>query len=116
MTCETCHTTTEWTGAKFDHNLSRFALTGAHVNTACGSCHINGQFTGTPTECVDCHRQNFNNATNPNHAAGGFPTTCQSCHTTSQWQEDRGEVRPQHVNTVRPYRRAREYCLRAVSR
>jgi nitrate/TMAO reductase-like tetraheme cytochrome c subunit len=23
--------------------------------------------------------------TNPNHAAAGFPTTCATCHTTTQW-------------------------------
>ena len=22
---------------------------------------------------------------NPNHVAAGFPTTCETCHTTAQW-------------------------------
>ena len=30
LTCEGCHTTSIWQGAKFDHSLSRFQLTGAH--------------------------------------------------------------------------------------
>jgi hypothetical protein len=28
----------------------------------------------------------FNKAENPNHSAAGFPTTCQTCHTTVQWK------------------------------
>ena len=30
-TCEICHTTTRWDGATFNHSLSSFPLTGAHV-------------------------------------------------------------------------------------
>jgi hypothetical protein len=46
--CAQCHTTTQWKGARFDHNLSRFRLTGAHDKTECAGCHFNGRFTGTP--------------------------------------------------------------------
>ena len=27
-----------------------------------------------------CHQSNYDRTTNPNHAAAGFPTTCESCH------------------------------------
>ena len=86
QTCETCHTTTQWTGAKFDHNTgTKFPLTGAHARVDCASCHKNGQYKGTSTECAGCHLADFNGTKNPNHAAAGFPQTCETCHTTTQW-------------------------------
>ncbi len=72
--CETCHTSTNWKNATFDHNLSRFPLTGAHVNVKCESCHQNRVFKGTPTECAACHRE-------PEYHAGMFPgQACSQCH------------------------------------
>jgi hypothetical protein len=85
-TCQTCHNTTAWDPATFDHNtFTKFPLTGGHVGVACNLCHINGQFVGTPTDCASCHMKDFNGTTNPNHVTSGFPTTCQQCHTTASW-------------------------------
>jgi hypothetical protein len=84
-TCAVCHTTTQWAGAKFDHAKTRFTLTGAHVSVACAQCHVGGKYTGTAQECVGCHLPDFQKTTNPNHVAAGFPTTCTTCHTTTQW-------------------------------
>ncbi len=83
--CTTCHTTTTWTGATFNHSTTRFALTGAHVTTACTQCHVNGVYRGTPMTCLSCHQTDYSTTTNPNHAVAGFPTDCTSCHTTSRW-------------------------------
>jgi hypothetical protein len=83
--CDVCHTTTAWMPASFNHNNTPFPLTGAHVNTPCNSCHINGQFSGTPTDCYSCHKSQYQGTTDPNHVAAGFPTTCQICHTTATW-------------------------------
>jgi hypothetical protein len=85
-TCQVCHTTTAWQPATFDHSKTGFALTGAHVNVACSSCHINNNYSLTDTTCVSCHLKDFQGTTNPNHIAGGLPTTCQTCHTTTAWQ------------------------------
>ena len=86
-TCETCHTLTSWQAARFDHNANtKFALAGAHAVAQCASCHIGGKFAGTSTDCVSCHRTDFNSATNPNHQAAGFPTNCASCHNETHWQ------------------------------
>ncbi len=86
-TCESCHNTSQWEGAVFDHNTSTsFPLTGRHTSVDCAQCHVNGQFAGTPQTCVGCHLADFNGTTDPNHAAAGFPTTCESCHNTSQWE------------------------------
>ena len=84
--CAQCHTTAQWKGAKFDHNLSRFRLTGSHAQAECASCHINGKFTGTPQACADCHMSAHDKATNPNHVSGGFPLDCAVCHDTTQWK------------------------------
>ena len=84
--CQTCHTTVAWIPATFDHNMTTFPLTGAHVNVACNLCHVNGQFAGTPTDCYSCHVKDFNATTSPNHVQGGFSQQCQMCHTTTAWQ------------------------------
>jgi hypothetical protein len=85
-TCESCHTTIAWKPASFDHNKTRFKLTGAHQQVDCARCHIGGRYAGTPTDCYSCHQANYNGTTNPNHVSGGFPRTCESCHSTNAWK------------------------------
>ncbi|MEZ5353828.1 MAG: hypothetical protein R2762_14410 [Bryobacteraceae bacterium] len=84
--CETCHAAASWQGARFDHNLSRFRLTGAHAKADCAGCHVGGRFTGTPSNCVGCHRKDFAATVSPNHAASGFPEDCTQCHVAEQWR------------------------------
>ena len=83
-TCQTCHTTSGWSGAAFDHALTSFPLTGAHRTTDCASCHVSG-YSGTPSDCYSCHRDDYDGTDDPNHAAAGFPTACQNCHSTTRW-------------------------------
>ena len=83
--CSLCHSTTNWTGALFDHSKTGFALTGAHAPLQCASCHTNGQFTGLSAACVSCHLTTFKNATSPSHVTAGFPQTCEVCHSTTAW-------------------------------
>ncbi len=84
-TCDTCHTTSSWSGAKFDHNKTGFPLSGAHVPLSCLSCHSSGVYKGLPTACVSCHLKDFNGANNPNHVQAGFPQQCEVCHNTTAW-------------------------------
>lgn len=84
--CEACHSTSGWRPASFDHNQSRFPLTGAHTRVECSRCHAGGRFAGTPTACYSCHQAAYNGTSNPSHAAAAFPTSCESCHTTSAWR------------------------------
>ena len=84
--CTSCHGTTSWAGASFDHSRTAFALTGAHTSTSCTACHTGGRYAGTPTDCYACHRSNYEGTTNPNHVTAGMPTTCLTCHSTSAWQ------------------------------
>jgi hypothetical protein len=88
-TCELCHDTTVWTDSTFNHNTTIFPLTGSHTvpPRVCTDCHVNNNYTTLPTTCIGCHQTDYNNTTNPGHAAQPqfFPTTCQTCHTTTAW-------------------------------
>lgn len=88
-TCELCHDTSVWTDSTFNHNNTAFPLTGSHVvpPRVCADCHVNNNYTTLPTTCIGCHQTDYNNTTNPGHAAQSqfFPTTCQNCHNTTAW-------------------------------
>ena len=84
--CLSCHTLMTWKPAAFNHNATVFPLTGAHAPAACESCHKNGQFAGTMTDCYSCHVTEFNATLAPNHATSQFSRECLSCHTTSAWK------------------------------
>jgi len=80
--CLTCHTTNPgWQPASFNH--TNFPLTLGHSGRSCSDCHINGNYTSTPTDCYSCHTTDYNNTTNPNHKTLTFSTTCTQCHTTN---------------------------------
>jgi len=86
QTCQTCHTTTAWSPATFDHaTFTGFALTGAHATLQCTQCHVNNNYNLTSTACATCHMADFNGTTNPNHVTSGFPTDCSICHSTTAW-------------------------------
>ncbi len=94
--CATCHTTTDWDAASFDHSVTGFTLTGTHMSptpTPCASCHVNNNYTRNSADCYGCHQAAFLSTTTiggsvPNHVAAGFPTTaaqCASCHPITTW-------------------------------
>ncbi len=78
--CFACHPTGS-ADDNFDHDLTNFPLTGAHITTECIECHANG-FFGTPTDCAACHQMDYDQTTNPDHEGIGISTDCESCHTT----------------------------------
>jgi hypothetical protein len=82
--CIQCHTINGWSPASIDHNTTQFPLTGAHINADCNSCHSQ-TFSGTPSACIECHREDFNATINPNHASLGISNECQTCHNTTAW-------------------------------
>jgi NMD protein affecting ribosome stability and mRNA decay len=88
-TCQLCHDTRVWTDSTFNHNNTAFPLTGSHTvpPRQCSDCHVNGNYTTLPTACYGCHQKDYQNASDPGHAAQPqfFPTTCQNCHNTSAW-------------------------------
>lgn len=88
--CLKCHNTDSFKPASgFNHNQSRFKLTGAHLKVECGKCHlvsvINNRkfqkFTGLSfSNCTPCH--------NDIHQ-GKFGKDCQKCHNLSNFKNIR---------------------------
>ncbi len=77
--CGTCHTTDGWLPASFDHSVTKFPLTGAHVPLDCTQCHKNGAFTNLSADCASCHPD-------PSFHAGLFARIrCDQCHNTTAW-------------------------------
>jgi len=76
--CGACHKPTSWGDSTFDHNKSKFPLTGAHNGVSCTKCHQNAQFAGLSTDCASCHAD-------PAFHAGLFKNACSDCHTTTAW-------------------------------
>ena len=54
-----------------------FPLVGRHAEIACGACHHNGVYQGTPRDCATCHTAD----TPVPHFAGA----CENCHSASAW-------------------------------
>ncbi len=89
--CLTCHTYEKWKPAPgFDHNKTRYPLTGQHKLQECAACHKTVtdnkfpkdksyiKFSGLPfPACISCHRDEHNNR---------FGKNCRTCHNTSGWQ------------------------------
>jgi hypothetical protein len=82
--CEQCHLPTQWSGRGFTHTT--WPLVGRHQDANCVQCHQGGVFAGTPTQCVDCHLADYQNANEPDHVAFGFSTQCEQCHTPAGWE------------------------------
>jgi len=82
--CGDCHTPFDWKRLKsnsWDHGRETdFMLEGIHKTLDCIRCHPAGVFSKQPRECYFCHREQYDEAANPNHAAGRFPTDCRVCH------------------------------------
>jgi hypothetical protein len=80
--CVLCHTTNPgWMPASINHEF--FPLTLGHDIQDCNACHVNGNYTNTPTDCFACHDDDYTSSNNPNHQAANFPTDCVICHTTN---------------------------------
>lgn len=82
--CQQCHRPTAWTSVQWDHGaMTGLPLAGAHRQLSCESCHSDDTFAGKQADCVSCHRQDYEATRAPNHAAAGFPTSCDTCHRVS---------------------------------
>jgi hypothetical protein len=89
--CAACHVPSGWKNVTFDHNATAFKLSGKHQNVACTTCHTNGVFKGTPTNCYACHA-------NRDAHGGQFGKDCGACHSTNGW----GGATFDHANTGFP--------------
>ncbi|MCC6243007.1 MAG: hypothetical protein IT353_09205 [Gemmatimonadaceae bacterium] len=85
MTCESCHSTTRWTGATFNHDGPWFPIySGKHRGkwTTCTQCHQNStnfrEFT-----CLSCHEHNQTKMDSEHRGRSGYryeSVACYSCH------------------------------------
>ena len=81
--CSNCHDTKAFRpAAKFNHDNSKFKLTGAHIKKDCISCHPKVKKNSKETQkfkgiafsnCNSCHRDVHE---------GKFGDNCKSCHST----------------------------------
>ncbi len=62
--CATCHNTDAFTITDFNHDDTRFPLTGSHIEVDCQHCHLEEsapdaslfiRYTPVPRKCEDCH-------------------------------------------------------------
>jgi hypothetical protein len=82
--CAQCHRPTSWTDVRWDHAAQAgMPLNADHRQIACESCHRGATFRSASVACVSCHQKDYAATQSPNHAAAGFPTTCDGCHRPS---------------------------------
>lgn len=85
--CDDCHDAGQWDAVTaFDHDLTRFALTGRHRTVDCASCHepVAGpggepfvRYAGVDfASCASCHEDVHD---------GRNGSACASCHGTQGW-------------------------------
>lgn len=84
--CARCHTTDYWIVNNITeiHQRSRFPLLGPHVMADCSGCHKSSsllRFDPLGIECFDCHQDDYNATTQPNHIQGGYSKNCLECHS-----------------------------------
>jgi hypothetical protein len=87
--CETCHDEKRWQGVAYDHNKSRFPLTGSHARVECKQCHLTPAFHDAAKTCNGCHERDDKHK-------GRFGPKCESCHYTGTWKSwdfDHGKTR-----------------------
>ena len=80
--CSECHTTGSWVvnslTSPYDHNKTKFLLTGNHQQLDCKICHLNLSFTDErgQSECVSCHLDVHQQT---------LGSDCAFCHTSQSW-------------------------------
>ena len=77
--CQNCHKQQAWQNQiTFNHDFSRFPLTGSHQLLVCQSCHDSADFEIKNIECSSCHsNDDFHEST--------LGKKCEQCHNTASW-------------------------------
>ncbi len=84
-TCQTCHTTTGWTPANWNHDTQYFPInSGTHAAAwnACADCHVNPSSYAV-FECTTCHQHNKTDMDAKHTAVNNYQylsTACYECH------------------------------------
>lgn len=77
--CARCHQEDRWMQTRFDHDKTKFALTGKHKETSCALCHPAQRYKDVPQQCIECHRLN-------DVHRGRYGEKCADCHATKGWK------------------------------
>lgn len=97
--CDGCHSGTAWSPATLggqSHEITGFALEGAHGRLDCLSCHPDGQRASqAQSTCISCHADDDIHR----HLLGD---SCQDCHAPTSWIR----TRYRHQQTGWPLRGA----------
>ncbi|MCB9350832.1 MAG: hypothetical protein H6573_25485 [Lewinellaceae bacterium] len=93
--CARCHTSENWLVDNITelHQENGFPLLGAHAVLSCNDCHVSEsalEFNRIGNDCINCHLNDFNATTNPNHQNAGFAVNCEECHRVDgfDWSSD----------------------------
>ena len=92
--CTRCHTTEGFervSGIRI-HQNTLMPLQGAHLMVTCESCHGDdrgGAYAPLPTDCLACHREEFETPRTLDHVQSGFSTDCLECHTPVSFSDVR---------------------------
>ena len=94
--CARCHSTDKWLIDNMVdiHQQNGFPLAGVHNAVSCEQCHVAAtelQFMPIGNACIDCHLQDYQSTTVPDHRQSGFSTDCLECHDvfTPGWETDK---------------------------
>jgi len=107
--CFACHNEESWDEIRFDHDRTKFRLTGKHETTQCSKCHqkeytgneLKLNFQGLSSGCYTCHEDIH---------GGQFRVEgqidCARCHVTQDWlaekfdhnRDSKFEIKGGHVN------------------
>jgi hypothetical protein len=77
--CESCHNEKRWQDSPYDHNKSRYPLTGSHAKVECKKCHLTPAFRDAPSTCNACHEKDDKHERR-------LGTKCETCHYTGTWK------------------------------
>jgi hypothetical protein len=89
--CDNCHNTSGWKtshpSSSFNHNATKFPLTGKHAERACFDCHKGSDFHKpiAHDRCQDCH-QDPHSGQFASRAAG---SDCSACHFDTGFKPSR---------------------------
>ncbi len=93
--CARCHTTDHWLVDNITdlHLENGFPLIGPHGAATCNECHVSEsalRFDRIGNDCINCHLDEFQASTNPDHEAAGFSTDCTECHDINKpgWETE----------------------------
>lgn len=100
--CLDCHARAAFAPATFDaqaHAQTEFPLTQGHASANCADCHAvpvesglaRADFTAVERQCAGCHTDAHDGLLLSSNPQAPPPSACDTCHTTSTFQDGAGD-------------------------